>query len=460
MLSPGYLSKVETDNEVPNFSWSILLEATAISVIAALCLVWAIVASSPAPVLLLGLFAMSYINYLVGGRDVLYPAFTFTAIWVLVVTVYNFCPIEIDRIGWKTIWIFLAGGASFSIGSVLGNRPLLPNRSVGQMSLTATQRIDNQQARNVLLGCIVILTFLFVLLIVKVAGGIFAVNLAFLLRLNAPNSPLEDSGALTRIVAGSGGLLPVLTLWVLVMEEKRRWAIVICTVCVIAFPLFVTQRGLVMMAFCGCITLALLKKKDRRFSKMVRPLSFAAFGIVALMAVMSLTKFWAQTPGGFSVTKGIWMYIAGPLAAFNYAVYHPEAYEDQPAAVFEQVLTPLSRLQLIRYQTWLEVDGSTLDRFAYVPFPANVYTAYKPYYEDFGVVGCFIAFMLFGFIEGYLFHAANSGGQIASFFLAYLSMALMFSTFDDGYHSFSRHLNIVIFVIGYFSMMKRMKVRL
>src|ERR1035438_8302542 len=67
-------------------------------------------ATATAAVLLLGFLALAYVNYFLGGRDVLYPAFTFTAIWGIVAAVYCFCPIEIDPLGWRTITIFLGGG--------------------------------------------------------------------------------------------------------------------------------------------------------------------------------------------------------------------------------------------------------------------------------------------------------------------------------------------------------------
>lgn len=448
------------DTEKSNHGTSIVSRALVITAIAATLPFWAASSQFPAGALLVGLMTMSYINYLVGGRDVLYPAFTYTAIWTIVAAAYVFCPIEVDRIGWRTVVIFLAGGASFSAGAILGNRPLFPAKGADISALDRVTETDNPQSRNVLLACTILLTLIFVLLIIRIAGGISSINLQFLLRLNAPGSPLEDAGSFTTAVTGSGGLLPVLTLWVLVMEEKRRWMIIICGVCVVIFPLFVTQRGLVMTAFCGCITLFLLKRRDRSFERMAAPLSLSGLGIVGIMVLMSLTKFWTQTPGGFSPTAGAWMYVTGPLAAFDYAVYHPEAYEGQPAAVFAQVLTPLSHLHLVRYQPWLEATGSGLDRFVFVPFPANVYTAYKPYYEDFGPIGCFASFIFIGFIEGYLFYRAVRGSKLAVFFLAYLSSALMFSTFDDNYHGFSRHLNILIFAVGYFWIMSRIRIRL
>jgi oligosaccharide repeat unit polymerase len=444
----------------PNRSASILPEAIGICAIVIICLVWEMIYPSPSIVLLFGLVGMSYVNYLIGGRDVLYPAFTYTSIWALVAAAYNFCPIEIDRIGWKTVFIFLAGAASFSIGSLLGNRPFFRTKHLDSREMDATDNRDNPQARNVLLVCAILVTLLFIINIIRIAGGISGITPMFLLKLNLPGSPLEDADFFTSIIIGSGGLLPVLTLWVLLIEEERRWKIVLCTICVCLFPLFVTQRGLVMVAFCGCITLFLLKRKDRSFVKTVKPLSFAAALIVVAMALLSITKPWAQGPNGYNATEGAWMYIAGPLATFDYAVYHPSTFEDQPAAVFAQVLTPLSELKLVHYRTLMEVDGQKTDRFVFVPFPGNVYTAYKPYYQDFGAIGCFVAFIFFGFIEGHLFYAAVRRNRFAIFFFAYLGSALMFTTFDDNYHSFSRHLNILVFTVGYFWIMKRIRIRL
>ena len=443
-----------------NRSTSILPDAIGISAIAIVFLLWEMIFPSPGIVLLFGLVVMAYVNYWLGGRDVLYPAFTYTAIWALVAAAYCFCPIEIDRIGWKTIGIFLAGGASFSLGSLLGNRPLFRRRCTDGREVDSTKIRDNPQARNVLLGCTLLITLLYIVVIVRMAGGISSFNLQFLLKLNLPDSPLENMDSFTSVIVVSSGLLTVLTLWVLLMEEKRKWPIVLCGICVVLYPLLITQRGLVMMAFCGSITLLLLKSKDRSFLKTARPLGFAALSIVVVMALMSLTKPWTQGPSGYSATEGAWMYIAGPLATFDYAVYHPEKFEDQPAAVFAQVLTPLSELQLVHYRTWMEVDGQKTDRFVFVPFPGNVYTAYKPYYEDFGTIGCIAAFALFGFMEGRLFYCAIRGNSYAVFLLAYLSIALMFSTFDDYYHSLSRHLNIMVFAIGYFWIMKRIRIRL
>lgn len=431
-------------------------DAAYVTGIGIVCLAWLCLFPSTGGVLLIGLLAMACVNYFIGGRDVLYPAFTYSAIWSIAAATYTFCPIEINEIGWKTVAFLLAGAAAFSIGSWLGNRPLFAAYRANQ---SVRQSIDNPQARNILLCCTIAVTSLLLLIVLRVAGGISGLGPAFLLRLNSPESPLQSAGLVARVIAGSGGLLPVLTLWVLLLEEKRKWKIVLCLVCVCLFPLLVTQRGLIMVAFCGCITILLLRSSDRTLSKRAKPLVTSGLCIVTVMALLSYSKSWVQSPGGFTITQGVWMYIAGPIATFDYAIYHPQTFEGEPAAVFAQVLTPLAKLDLTRYRTLLEVDGQATDRFVFVPFPGNVYTAYKPYYEDFGAIGCLIAFVFFGYLEGCLFYFAARGSIFAVFFFSYLGSALMFSTFDDNYHSFSRHLNILLFIAGYFWLMKRVRVQ-
>jgi oligosaccharide repeat unit polymerase len=439
----------------------VLRYAIAFSSLAALCLLVIAVFPSPIVVLLIGLVAMSCGNYFIGGRDVLYPGFMYTAVWALVAGAFLVCPEKVDPLGWKSVTVFLAGGASFSVGSLIGNRSIL--RSNGDESRPLEIADSNAQFRNALVLCTVVTTFLFLIIILRSAGGLLYLAINLLMLLNGADSPLYDADSLSPASSAfilSAALLPILTLWVLLMEDKRRWKIWLCVVCIAIFQVLVTRRGLVMGAFCGSVTLILLKAKDRTIRKAGLPLSIAALGIVILMAVMSLTKYWAQGPNRISPASGAWHYITGPLAAFDYYVEHPDEYADQPAAVFDQILTPLSRLGLIRYQTLMEVDGSSLDRFLEVPFPANVYTAYKPYYHDFGPLGCFAAFAFFGFVEGLLFYRATRGGPIAAFFLAHLAGSLMFSTFDDVYHGLSRHLNILVFAIGYFWLLKRVRIRL
>jgi oligosaccharide repeat unit polymerase len=150
--------------------------------------------------------------------------------------------------------------------------------------------------------------------------------------------------------------------------------------------------------------------------------------------------------------------VVGPIAAFDYAVYNPGEFKGQPAAVFQGLRTRLSRLNIIR-----SIPPKLLDDFVFVPFSMNVYTYYKPYYEDFGVIGCLLAFSVIGLIEGKLFYAAINGNRIAKFFFAYLSYPLMLSIYDDHYVTYNSavvDLYLFIFAFGYFYIMKRLRLRI
>jgi hypothetical protein len=49
-----------------------------------------------------------------------------------------------------------------------------------------------------------------------------------------------------------------------------------------------------------------------------------------------------------------------------------------------------------------------------------------------------------------IYFMRSSGGTVLRYSSLLIGSALMFTTFDDNYHSFLRHLNIIIFAAGYF----------
>src|SRR6202012_5189783 len=116
------------------------------------------------------------------------------------------------------VGILLAGAASFSIGSWFGNRPLIYRSQTDPHPLQTETVQGNPQARHVLLVLAVLATLLFLINVIRLAGGIFNITPLFLLELNSSDSPLERAGTITNLVIGSGGLLPVLALWVMIME--------------------------------------------------------------------------------------------------------------------------------------------------------------------------------------------------------------------------------------------------
>ena len=448
--------------ELPHRDHSFLPQTIGVLVAAILLLLWQAANLSPVGMLLLGLLTLSYLNYVVGGRDVLYPAFTFAAIWAAVTVVYIFCPVEIRLLGWKTVGILVGGVTSFSIGCLLGNRRLFRMRNADRRN-EFLDSWDNPQARLLLLGYTVLTIPIVIFDVQQIVGEHISLSPAFFIRLRATINDLylTDPGTspyggwlMNRLVTTSF-IISVLTFLLFVMKEKRKWANVICVLCLIILSLLFTGRTFLMQAFCGSLCLVLLRRKNRHFTRIALPIGMAGFGLILLMtAITFLTKAETQGSNGLQVaTDMAFEYIAGPIAGFDYAVNHPAEFQDQPATVFAGILTPLSRLELIRYK-----PPNASDYFVFVPFPTNVYTCFKPYYEDFGMVGCFLAFAIFGLVEGRLFHAAVRGGQIAAFFLAYLSDPLMFSTFDDHYRYVMGYIYLGLYILVYFYCLKRVRI--
>lgn len=443
--------------ERPNRGRSILLQAMVIATAAVFWLLWLAAYPSPAAVLLVGLLILSYFNYFISGRDVLYPAFTFTAIWAAVIIIYLFCPIEIRAIGWRTIAVLLGGTTCFSIGSLIGNRPLSRREYTDRRNEGAEYR-GNPQARLVLLGYTVMTVPMVVLDTQKIVGEQLSFSPTFFIALRSTMNYIrmvEGTNPYSNRLVSTSFMITGLTFFVFVMEEKRKWANVLFASCFILFSFLSSGRGFLMQALCGWLCLVLLRRKDRSFQGVVRWSAAAIVAVIILMTTITfLTKSETQGEGGAQVATDLTIqYIAGPIAAFDYAVYNPGDFRDQPAAVLAGVLTPLSKLGLIHY-----TPPNAFDESVFVPFGTNVYTAFKPYYEDFGVTGCFASFALIGLVEGFVFYTAVRGSHVAAFVLAYLSASLMLSTFDDLYHFLMGYLYLSAYLFAYYVLLNRLRI--
>jgi oligosaccharide repeat unit polymerase len=396
-------------------------------------------------ILLLGLLASSIINY-IPHRDILYPAFIFSAVWLLAAAVYTLYPYEIDPLSWSTISIFLAGNLCFSLGCAFGNRPFR------KQPAWFTARAKNAQPRRLLVLYSVLMVPIVAYSAMKLAG-VYNLSPAFFIaaRDAIVASQTEGKPVYSNIFVAIAPTIAVSTAFILLMEESERWLVAVGIGAAVVLGLLTTGRVIWLLLFCGWMMLYLLKKSDRSVLAMANKITSITIVITLVLTLVTLlTKNETQVShlgdkSGIEIAAGLTAsYIAGPLAGFNYVVRHPEAFAKAPNNTFAQILAPLSAVGF-RYEPPPEYDP-----FFPVPFPINVFTAYKNYYVDFGLMGCLIAFTFFGFISGYLFHSSLRGNQIATFFFAYLFFAMLFTPFQDVYHSFNRYVYAATFGVIYF----------
>lgn len=402
-------------------------------------------------VLILGLLLSATINYRL-KRDVLYPATAFSAVWFFASIVYVFFPFEIDQLNWATVSIFLGGNLSFAIGCALGCRPW----GVGKVLFTRPPQTDHLR-RLLLLYAFVMVPV--VLYSTMQLAGVWSLSSALFITAREAIIARQAEGAAVfdSILVRTAPTVSVSTAFIAIMEEKNRWFLGAGVWSAIILSILTTGRPLLLLLACGWLMLSLLRKPDRSVKRMSRKLIGLSLLILAsLSSVSLLSKKETQTEGsggGSAVGVAVGMtacYIAGPLAGFNYVVQHPESFADSDNITFAQVLKPLSHLGF-KYTPPPEYDA-----FLPVPFLINVFTAFKNYYVDFGVAGCFIAFFVFGLVSGGIFRAASRGNRIASFAFAYLFLAMVFTPFQDVYHSFGRYAYVFFFISSYYFTSRRL----
>lgn len=404
-----------------------------------------------ASVLLLGFLASTVLNYLF-SRDVLFPSCMFSAVWCLTSAVYVFFPSDIDPLGWKTVGTLLGGNLCFTAGCFLGDRPL------SRRDPWWNSPCRNPQPRRILLLYSMVMVPVVAFNAMKLAG-VYNLSPAFFIA--ARLAVVADQAAGVSIYhnpfVSTAPTVAVSTAFILIMEETDRRRIRIGIAAAIILGLLTTGRVIWLLLFCGWFMLAMMRRSDRSVRIIGKKFVIAGLLVVAALTLAPLlTKSETQSDGASDKSGLVTAanlaaaYIAGPVAGFNYIVYHPGAFSDQSNNTFSEILTPASRLGF-RY-----VPPPPFDPFVWIPFPINVFTAYKLYYVDFGVGGCLVAFLTFGFISGYLFRAVIRGNRLAAFCFAYMYFALMFTPFQDSYHLFTRYAYMLSYGCLYFILSRRM----
>jgi oligosaccharide repeat unit polymerase len=67
----------------------------------------------------------------------------------------------------------------------------------------------------------------------------------------------------------------------------------------------------------------------------------------------------------------------------------------------------------------------------WIPLPTNVYTAFQPFYEDFGYKGIAFFATVYGVLFGWLYRKAHSGSSTSKCMYAYITVVLMLQFFQE-----------------------------
>jgi oligosaccharide repeat unit polymerase len=378
-------------------------------------------------------------------RSVLYPPFIFCATWLLDLAFTRSGLIVVDPVHENTLAIVAAGAASFSAGGVLAG---LAPRSLLRIHLFPPKPKRHPNfVRNML--TIILLCGLPVL-----CYQTYQISGSKVISLNI----LEQARS-AMVEAAQGGTpnhsfvqdyfttLATFASLLLATEKKDRQFWVVTVVALIA-SILSTGRTDLLMLVSGLCAIRLLQTKQEYLRGAIRLLRWPVALFVAVFIGLFFTNKETEgmTGGVTSIaTNLVLIYIVGPLAAFDKVVQDPVDFMMTTSHTFQSPLHWAARLHLTEYTA-----PPFFDSFVFVPFPANVYTVFKFYFLELGIVGTLVLLLIVGLLHSLLYLKAKQGGRLSTYLFAYSMFPVLMVIFDDHYNKIGNYLYAFAFGLLYF----------
>jgi oligosaccharide repeat unit polymerase len=382
---------------------------------------------------------LTYLNYRF-SHSVLYPPFIFCALWLLVLVLYQSNIIDIDPLHANSMLMVGGGTFLFSLGGVVAYG--IPKHLI-HLRIRIGDSLNEVQGNHLLKYLLVVVFMLAPIasahrLAAAAAQGSGATILAQA-RSATFNGQNEEDTTPPLIVYVPVWSICLATLFLIEKRNKLFW-IMAATAFVLA--VLTTGRGPVLELFSALITVHLLMTKKLKLGE---ALKFARVPIIIFFFLYVLLIFTNKDTSNLSGNVGqiivyfVVSYIIGPLAALDYVLQHPGDYTGLPNHTFKFPLRIASALHIAPY-----TPPPLLDKFIAVPFPTNVYTGFKFFYTDFGLIGCLVIVCIIGFLHTLLYRKALTGSALGLFIFAFMMMPLVMFIFDDLYSATGEELNMLL----------------
>lgn len=387
------------------------------------------------------LLALTVVNYRT-CRDLRYPPFVFSFLWLVVTTLYYVSPIPIDPIGFQTALIFVVVILSFTGGAWLAFLLCAPGSPVrdGEVVRPAGGASHPRIRALMLFASVCLLP----LLIVKARH--IAEQSGFVNFLSGLRDELLAEGSAGYGFLGNALMLSFFTTFVYAIEKsnskRERLEYYLSLAVSSVYVVLSTGRSGVFLILVVLTGIGAMRKglsiKMLAAGAAVFLLCFGFFAI-SLGKGGDLEASWSENLS--SIQESLVQYALGPLPAFD-RVVRAGAGLEYGRNVFLDILNLSSRL-----------NGrpiiSPIQEEVAVPFPTNVYTAIHPVYIDFGILGVVLAFGLIGAASTYFYFGAIAGNRLFIFYYSISLVPLLCSTFSDMYFA-PLHSWIKYFLAAYF----------
>jgi oligosaccharide repeat unit polymerase len=395
---------------------------------------------------------LTIVNFFAGKRRVLYPPLIYSFVWFMDTTIFGLSPIEVNEVHAITWWVIALGALVFSAGGWLTS--LLP-RSVYEIRIRELSHPTvSSLGRTLLILLCVLGTPLFLHDVLQRGGSGSSSGLL----VNARQASLDATVATESSLARDPIMtyLPVFSIWVATLcliesRDKRFWlastASLIC--CVLA-----TGRTLILLLFSALIAVHMLKARRDTFTGFLRTAAIPGALFAALFVDMI---FLAKDTTGFRGNIGAILsnytiaYLVAPIASLDYVLTHPAAYAHAPHHTFGFLS------KLLNATGYSLKVASKFGEYLFVPYPNNVYTIYKFYFTDFGLIGMFASILTIGSAQTVAYRRALAGGRVSLFLSALLVFPAILSIFDDSYSQFVLLIMSFALALFYFGWLNRLR---
>jgi len=352
--------------------------------------------------------------------SVLYPPFIFCATWLIDLTVFRLGFIKVDPVHGNTLAIVSAGAALFSLGGLLAG---LAPRKILRIHLFSVK----PERTPVLLRSILIIVLL---------CGVLA------WAKTSQNMDIDQS-----FEPDYFGFLSIYAS-LLFGTEKKDWQFWVMTTVAFIGCIFGTGRTGLLILISGLSAIHLLQTKRESLFVAIRFLGWPTALFAALFIGLIFTKEAVRrmTGDAIGIVKwGVFAYIVGPLAAFDKVVQNPADFIMATSHTFASPLHWAARLHLTDY-----TPPPLLDSFVFVPFGTNVYTVFKFYFLELGIVGTLLLMLFFGLLHSLLYLKAKQGGRFSTYLFAYSVFPVLMVIFDDHYNQIGIYVYVFAFGLLYF----------
>lgn len=390
---------------------------------------------------LASLGALTLLNYW-ARRDVRYPPFLMSAVWLLILILYYSLSGLIDAISAACVTIFALTVISFTVGGQLSLRWLqLGTIPFKRQKSPTVQTPAHPAFRRFLLFLSLILLPILISKAMSLAAESPSVNFWVSLRIQLS---LPDSSGYG--IIGNASIISFVTTFLYAIElsgnkrEKREYYLSIITSFIYAvlgtgrtpiFLILVVLMGIGLMR--GRFTITKLIA-----GSLVFLLFFGAFAIV-LTKGGDTEASWSENLS--SMGESLLTYATGALPAFD-TVVQEKATPSHGENTFIGALNLFYRLEGRELL-------SPIQEAVAVPFSINVYTGIHPVYKDFGIPGVILSFLLIGAASTYCYVKALTGDPLHIYCYALSLFPLLFVVFSDQY--FAPMLSWVKYLlVGYF----------